>query len=393
MNRDYVLLEPGQEAVLADIQGAGRINHLYCILIDPTCLAYRKMVLRMYWDGETSPSVEAPLGDFFCISHGLPRPVRSLLVTVNPGNGGAWCPSSFGLNSYFPMPFSKQARITLEYPAYTDRRGYPLMFWYHVDYEEGAAYRQEQARFHAQWRRNPLTRSADPSKKNVPLWDGVNLDGKENYRILKAKGQGQVIGMHLQIDNVAGGWYGEGDDMVFIDGRKWPPALHGTGTEEIFGGGACPSSEYSGPYSGFQLIENENFSGKNGMYRWYVNDPLRFRESIELSIEHGHANNFENDYSSVAYWYQVEPHERFEPLPSVEGRLPRVPEALLRVEDRIAEILTFQKKLEKRYGESDAFGLTWKFISDGAQAIRENRLEDALGIYQGNLSFLNTYVL
>jgi hypothetical protein len=282
--------------------------------------------------------------------------------------------------------------VALAYDAYTDRESYPLMFWYHIDYEERKLDPGEEGRFHAQWRRETLTEATDKKTRNVTLWDGVNLDGRDNYHILSAKGKGKLVGLHLQVDNVAGGWWGEGDDMVFIDGEPWPPSIHGTGTEEIFGGGACPCSEYTGPYTGIHLIENENFAGKNGMYRWYVADPVSFGESLRMSIEHGHANNFENDYSSVAYWYQSEPHAPFEALPPAAQRLPRFPEALFKIEEKIGEILKFQPRLGARYGESDAFGMVWKFINDGAGAIREKRYGDALGIYSGNLDFLARYV-
>lgn len=390
-NRDYITVEPGETAILADIRGPGKIDRLYCVIFDPTMLIYRKMVLRAYWDGEPEPSVEVPLGDFFCVSHCMPRPVSSLLVTVNTGNGGKWCPVSFGLVSYFPMPFAHRALITLEYSKEDERPNPPLMFWFHIDYEESPESARAPGRFHAQWRREKLTLTTEREKKNRFLWDGANLSGDDNYRILEAQGQGNLIGLHLQVDNIVGGWWGEGDDMIFIDGEEWPPSIHGTGTEEIFAGGPCPSSEFSGPYTGFHLVENENFSGKNGMYRWYITDPVRFTSSLRWSIEHGHANNFENDYSSVAYWYQTEPHAPFPALPPVHERLPRVPADLFEIQKRITRIISFQGTLEKRYGESDAFGLTWKFIGDGAQAVLEKRYSDALGIYDTNIDFLEKY--
>ena len=111
--------------------------------------------------------------------------------------------------------------------------------------------------------------------------------------------------------------------MIFIDGEGWPPSFHGTGSEEIFGGGACPTAEYAGPYTGFHLIGNLDYSGKISMYRFYVNDPVRFRKSIRMTIEHGHANNFGNDYSSTAFWYQAEPHKPFGTLPAALARRPR----------------------------------------------------------------------
>ena len=104
--------------------------------------------------------------------------------------------------------------------------------------------------------------------------------------------------------------------MVFVDGDAWPPAIHGTGTEEIFGGGACPTREYAGPYHGFHLIESPDWAGLVGAYRWFVQDPIRFTRSLRWTVEHGHANNFANDYASVAYWYQTEPHATFPALPA-----------------------------------------------------------------------------
>ena len=114
--------------------------------------------------------------------------------------------------------------------------------------------------------------------------------------------------------------------MLFVDQEAgdWPPRYHGTGTEEVFGGGACPSTPYSGPYTGFHLVEAPNFSRRTAMYRWYLNDPVRFERSLRFSIEHGHANDRADNYYSVAYWYQTEPHAGFPPLPPVEERLPRL---------------------------------------------------------------------
>ena len=143
-----------------------------------------------------------------------------------------------------------------------------------------------------------------------------------------------MVGLHLQIDN-AGGWYGEGDDMIFVDGRpgeQWPPTYHGTGTEEIFGGGACPDKPYAGPYTGFHMVENCDFAGKNAMYRWYLTDPIRFEHCLVWTVEHGHANSYENDYTSVAYWYQQEPHAKFPVLPDVTARLPQVSDLVWRAD-------------------------------------------------------------
>jgi hypothetical protein len=141
--------------------------------------------------------------------------------------------------------------------------------------------------------------------------------------ILDTQGDGQFVGYFMTVVNLRKEWWGEGDDMIFIDGEPFPPTYHGTGTEEIFGGGACPSKEYTGPYTGFHCIENRDQSpwfGVNGMYRFYVSDPIRFRKSIRVTIEHGHANNLANDYSTLAFWYQSEPNRKRPPLPPLDER-------------------------------------------------------------------------
>lgn len=389
-NADFLVLQPGQACTLADLKGPGCIRHCYCTMIDPSRLVYRKIVLRMWWGNEQTPSVEVPLGDFFCIGNCLPRPVNSLMMAVNPGSPALY---SHGLNCYFPMPFASSARIELEYQSTGDGGESPVRFWYHIEAESLAEMPPETTGyFHAQWRREKLTRSIDADSTNVTLWGGVNLDGAENYVILEAKGRGQVAGLHLQVDNIAGGWYGEGDDMVFVDGEGWPPSYHGTGTEEVFGGGACPNAEYSGPYTGFHLVANTDFSGKNAMYRWYVHDPIKFRESVRMSIEHGHANNFENDYSSVAYWYQLEPHAPFPQLLPAEERLPRFPEAFFAADRKKAELDQLGDRLAARIGICAAMQALRDLSAGAGVMVHQERFEDACDEYDRVLRLLITLV-
>lgn len=311
-NHDFITVPAGEARVLAEIAGTGVIRHIYMTVACGDRTFYRTTVLRMYWDGEESPSVEAPLGDFFGIMHAKPRCYASSVMSVNPGTTTAPGGGTHGLNCYFPMPFSGGARIEVENTGEYDLMG----LWFHVDYEELAEPVAHQGCFHAQWRRENPTHTGNVS--------GVNLTGEGNYVLLDAAGRGHYVGCVLGVDNIAGGWFGEGDDMIFIDGEAWPPSLHGTGTEEVFGGGACPTREYAGPYSGVHLVSRADWAGKNGMYRWHVTDPVRFTKSIRVTIEHGHANNLANDYSSVAYWYQAEPHRAFPALPGREGLLPRL---------------------------------------------------------------------
>ncbi len=324
-NKDFCRVRSGETLELAGIPGAGCIRHIYFTITmsesvfgDPRYL--RDMVLRAFWDGEDAPSIEVPLGDFFGQGHGCVRFFRSLMITVNEGAelvGGKASTLTVGFNSYFPMPFSNGARLTL-----TNEGDYDVAsVWYHIDYEQLPSVDGGVGRFHAQWRReNPTV--AFGEVKNVPHNDLCNLDGKENYVILEASGHGNFVGYFLNVHNFFETWYGEGDDMIFIDGEKWPPSLHGTGTEECFGGGACPNIEYAGPYTGFHLVGNKNYLGKTSMYRFHVADPVRFMKSIKVTIEHGHANNFANDYSSTAFWYQSEPHGVF---PALLPRAERCP--------------------------------------------------------------------
>jgi len=319
-NRDFISFRPGETKELLSLDGPGALTHLYMTpAASPAVL--RAAVLRIFWDGESSPSVEAPLGDFFCAGECSPRLFASHYVVVNHGSG------TIAYNSYFPMPFCKRARVTLENGGQERIE----MFWYHIEYERyDQPLPSDTACFHAQWRREKPTRvrkdgpEAVPTNKvNQTIWSATNRTGAENYVILEAQGTGHLVGLYLTCHNLAGGWWGEGDDMIFIDGEGWPPSYHGTGTEEIFGGGACPNREYAGPYTGFVAIQEQGattWRGQNSMYRWFVHDPIRFQKSIRWTLEHGHANNFENDYSSVAYWYQTEPHQPFPPVP--EDRMP-----------------------------------------------------------------------
>jgi hypothetical protein len=194
--------------------------------------------------------------------------------------------------------------------------------WFHIEYERMSKLPTGLGRFHATWNRENPTQPVG-STVNTTLHTAINDSGTDNFVVLDAAGHGSLVGIFLNIDNTTAKWYGEGDDMIFIDGEKWPPSYHGTGSEEIFGGGACPTAEYAGPYTGFHLIGNLDYSGKISMYRFYVNDPVRFRKSIRMTIEHGHANNFGNDYSSTAFWYQAEPHQPFGALPPALARRPR----------------------------------------------------------------------
>ena len=355
-NLDCLEIGPGETAVLADIRGPGMITHIYFTMLNPDPLDFRDAVVRMYWDGGRYPSVEVPFGDLFCVGHARPRRFDSAMMAVTYGRG----PGNIncGLNCYFPMPFDSAARIEIVNESDRFFGGGLGRVWYHIDYEVYDVLLPEAVgRFHALWRRESLTVPAQAPRILRGAEPSANRTGAENYVILDAVGHGHVVGLFLQVDNVEGGWYGEGDDMIFIDGDTWPPSIHGTGTEELFGAGALPDREFSGHYTGFLLVENQKgktFQGKNAMYRWYVRDPVRFTGRIRMTLEHGHANKSANDYTSVVYWYQKNPHAQRPPLPPLLQRRPRLPESFYRAQALGAEVNRRLLPVRKAFFEEGA---------------------------------------
>lgn len=328
-NADFLLIAPGATATLAEIRGAGCISHIWTTIKSDEPHFLRRLILRAYWNKETTPSIEAPIGDFFGVGHARAQHFQSLplnMVTGGDPQKADWA----AMNCFFPMPFTDGARFTLTNEGEQVVRS----FYYYIDYEEYPAATKAALQFHAQWRRqNPTPGTMDLSKPEATVDavnNRVNLDGKNNYVILEAKGRGHYVGCNLSIDNInpirGFDWFGEGDDMIYIDGEQ-TPSLVGTGTEDYFcAAWGYPSGQYSGLYHGISLAhpiaDGPFHSGKWTTYRFHIEDPITFTESIKVTIEHGHANVQSNDYSSTAYWYQTEPHGAFPALPKVEDRLP-----------------------------------------------------------------------
>lgn len=324
-NRDFFPLARGQTATIAEIQGAGVIRHIWITIDSRDELYPRKILLRMYWDGEAEPSVEVPVGDFFGVGHAVIVPYMAWALNI-VGNRELR-PNRGAMNSFFPMPFEKGARLEVVNECDGDARA----FYYYIDYEELPALPEGVARFHAQWRReNPCPGLDTSGMTREEVADIVNLSGRRNYPILEAEGRGHYVGCNLSVHNLepegATHWFGEGDDMIFVDGEVWPPSLHGTGTEDYFGAAwGFPSGAYSGPFHGISLAgDTANWGGKWTVYRHHILDPIHFSRSIRVTIEHGgHDNERADDYSSTAYWYQTEPHKAFPKMPPVLERLPR----------------------------------------------------------------------
>lgn len=317
-NRDFYKIYPGDRCEIFNVTGSGCITHIWMTMapleeVDESFL-HRKIVIRMYWDGETIPSVEAPIGDFFGMGHGITKNYWSAPLAMSPEDGRS-------LNCFFPMPYATNARIEIESEA-----EHPIKFYCYIDYEEYEGEVDSQLRFHAQWRRE-LTKGIDDNISNALYqFGGKNTTGENNYVILEAEGRGHYVGCNLNIHNLRftheWNWYGEGDDMIFIDGEAWPPTLHGTGMEDYFNTAWCPQQEQNTPYHGIILGGGPNWSGKITAYRYHIQDPIMFNQSIKVTIEHGHNNHRSDDYSSTAYWYQTLPHKTYQPIASVEKRMP-----------------------------------------------------------------------
>lgn len=322
-NRDRLSIIRGETVTLLDVKGPGCITHIWLTPHSIEDFYLRKCVLKCYWDGEKEPSVLVPLGDFFGVGHAQSVTYSSLPMVMAPSDGA-------GLNCYLPMPFSEGARIEVTSENFASE----TRLYYNIDFEVWDQPRPELGRFHAQWRRqNPCDGIVEPPEMAdiTLLHHGINLSDEGNYLLMEAKGSGQYVGCNLNIHNLrrakeGSNWYGEGDEMMFIDddneGKRWPPTINGTGTEDYFNTAWGPREFFASPFFGLTKPGGREYSGFISWYRWHLPDPVRFARSIRVSIEHGHANGRSDDYSSTAYWYQLEPHQPFGILPVLE-RLPR----------------------------------------------------------------------
>ncbi len=295
-----VVIKAGTTFTLADIRGPGSINHIW---MTPTG-NWRHSILRIYWDGETNASVECLVGDFFACGLGAYCQISSLAVCVNPGSA---------FNCYWPMPFHKRARVTMENIGSNN-----MTLYYQMDYTLGKV-GADAGCFHAQFRsEQPM---ATPGLYTIV--DGV-------------QGQGQYVGTYLAITVPGTGWWGEGEIKFYLDGDTKFPTICGTGTEDYFCGSynfENPATHkyqtFSTPYSGLAQVipadETYKPGQRFGLYRWHITDPVRFRNNLKVTIqvlgwkEHGLYDPLSAEISSVAFWYQKEPHVAFGRVPELGG--------------------------------------------------------------------------
>jgi hypothetical protein len=283
-NQDRFEIAPGDSAVLLELEGSGVIRRLWITVASRDPHYLRRIALKMYWDGEESPSVSVPLGDFF--GNGFEK-VHYTALPMGVSSGGFYC--------YLPMPFSNGARIVAE-----NGTGEVVdAFYFNASVERDTQLPRPLATFHAQWVRNP--RTVDPSP----------------HPILRARGSGHLVGISLNGEGYDDSyWYLEGDESFWIDGEF---RGQGTGTEDYFNAGwYFQDGPFAAPYHGVIHMEPER--GRVAAYRWHLLDPVRFRDSIRIELEHGHGNEVVADLATVAYWYQSGPHHPFPPLPSPDQR-------------------------------------------------------------------------
>lgn len=300
-NDRFESIKPGEKRTLFDVRGAGVINHIWITIApDPGTLKRDDLVIRMYWDGNSEPSVHSPLGSFFGQGWNEWYTFQSQPLVAAPGDAKA-------LVSYFAMPFERGARIEIENQS--DRN--IDAFYYYVDYYEMDKLPVDMGRFHA-WYNQELTETTADEGENewATLGDvGNNKTGASNYLFADIKGKGQFVGVNYYIQCPSPIWYGEGDDMIFIDGSK-TPTLSGTGTEDYFNTSWSPKEHFQHPYFGYPRVNTTDRSwetgwiGRTHVYRFHITDPIYFDKSLRFTIEHGHNNVLVLDLRSVAYWYQ-----------------------------------------------------------------------------------------
>jgi hypothetical protein len=308
-NSDRWPVAPGATQELFNAQGPGAITHIWVTIASQSRDHLKELVLRMYWDGNDKPSVQAPIGDFFGLNLGQYSLYQSEFLNCSPIRA---------LNCYFSMPFRRSARVTV-----TNEGKAPVnSFYSNIDYQVAPSLPDDVMYFHAQYRQmtpNPIEPGATK----------INPDGKRNYVYVETRGRGHLMGVTLGVLQNSENWMGEGDDMIFVDDES-KPVIIGTGSEDYFCGawdfggreGAVPFAHL---FNGSHFISNaERTGGRYCLYRWHADNPVTFTRYCKHTMEHGHANDRADNFYSVAYWYQDQPYTDFPELPPAAQRIPNM---------------------------------------------------------------------
>ena len=306
-NADRWTIPAGESRVLADIRGPGLLTHIWMTQRNH----YRDCLLKITWDNADHPSVLAPLGDFFGLGNAIVNSYQSQLFTASTKWNNQF-ESGCALNCYAPMPFRERALVELVNESAEDHLQY-----FYFDYEQVDELPAAQGYFHAEFRRaNPFGGWGHEITVNKPEANIVNKARQaweDNYVILDTQGRGHYIGCTLSVTNFQGTWWGEGDDMIWVDGYSWPPDLHGTGSEDYLNQ-AWGMQRNAFLRNGSSIFE-EDTGGYQSSYVLHLENPVRFQKEVKVTIEHGHGNHLANEMSSVAYWYAHEPARVVDPPP------------------------------------------------------------------------------
>ncbi len=328
-NADSWDIKPGESRVLADIKGPGKITHIWMTQLNH----YRECLIKITWDNAEYPSVLCPLGDFFGLGNGISASYESYLFSsstriANLFNTGC------SFNSYVPMPFKERAVVEIINESKEDHTQY-----FYIDYETGAdIVDKKDGYFHCEFRRtNPFQGWGPEMSSNKP---GCHLSNSfankerqawdNNYVILETKGRGHYLGCNVSVTNFQADWWGEGDDMIWVDGYKWPPDIHGTGSEDYFNQAwGMQDNAFmrngSSVFEGNTTLEKSKVPWDEGGYQTsyihHLENPVRFQKEIKVTMEHGHGNHLANEMASVAYWYLDKPSKVIKP-PSISKRMP-----------------------------------------------------------------------
>ncbi|MCG6140102.1 DUF2961 domain-containing protein [Leptospira bourretii] len=313
-NDDFTKIPKKQTVTIAEIKSRGVIKHIWMTLASKDPMARKNAVIRMYWDNHPHASVEVPLGEFFGQGWGEEYIMNSAPLVAAPKKGKS-------MNSYFPMPFESGARIEIENESEEDISN----FYFYIDYEEWKEPLNSNLRFHAQWSRSVTKPNTTNGKENE--WGLLGetektVFKKENYfSVLETEGKGQFVGLNLYVDSPTPLWYGEGDDLIFIDGNQTEANLKGTGTEDVFNTAWSPKEIFMHPYFGYPRVSDSvGWLGRTHLYRFWVESPIRFEKNFLFLLEHGHANSLTLDLIAVAYWYQGLNPKPMKVLPKKDSR-------------------------------------------------------------------------
>ena len=309
-NRDYFTIPAGATQTLLESNEPGAITHIWFTISAPSQMHLKELILRAYWDGNTKPSVEVPVGDFFGLNLGQYQIYESAYLACSPGRS---------LNCYFYMPWRRSARFTVT----NEGEKQVGAFYSNIDYISVNSQPADMLYFHSQYRQAApcVAPEGDTTK--------LNPDGKLNYVYAETRGRGHLMGVTLGVQINADGWMGEGDDMIFVDDES-KPLIIGTGSEDYFLGswnfggrdGAVPFSHryYGAPI----IVMPERAGGRYCLYRWHGDNPVTFSRYMKHTMEHGHANDRRDNFYSACFWYQTEPYTNFPALPPVTERTPRL---------------------------------------------------------------------